>query len=442
MAVIHNKRIEHTLHTMRKNKQYKILIASNLIDKMKMIEQHPPPIPGFTISRMEYLIHLILSHKQKHHPGSYSLLNSEYLRNVVPHSGKYLNYLKDEGIIEWINHFAGRNSRLYRLKEEGKTEYRTLTDKKLIYRIEKNRIAILRRNSKKYPVLNSFIHRVKINKEAALNAVENEYRKRSLIDPEKAERRRTFSLAEIEKIHQGQIFIKCNSTNGRLDSNFTRLPGEMIPHLTIDGKHLKEVDISCSQPFFAASLFNPTPEIKKIIAGYLGQSYIMLSKSLQLTHYKDVKLYTSLVTSGKFYQYMMNKFKENDISFIDRKDLKEQLFIVFFGRNGAERYSKAARLFSKCFPNVWQLFKTIKKEDYRKLAILLQKIESFVILQRVAPRIVQDLPGVPFITKHDSILPSDILIVREAGKVKKIMAEVIKEVTGYCPKIRIKNHEN
>lgn len=409
---------------------------------MKQIEQSPPQIPGFTMSRLLYLIHLILSHKQDNHPGAYSLLNSEYLRNVIHNAGQYLQLLKDENIIQWINHCAGRNSRMYRLKEEGKTEYRMLTDKKLIYRIEKNRRNISKRNSKKYPILNSYIQRVKIDQEKAIKTVEAEYKKRSLIDPVKAEGRRTFSLAEIEKISSKEIYIKCNKTNGRLDSNFTRLPGELVPHLTIDGKHLIELDIRNSQPFFVAPVLNPKPEIEKIITGYLGQSFTMLSKSLQLTQYEDVKLYASLVTSGEFYQYMMNKFSEFGIPYIDRDDLKEQIFIVFFGRNGSIRYNKAAKLFLTLFPHVWQLFAAVKGKDYNRLSILLQRIESYVILQRVAPRIVQDLQGLPFITRHDSLLPSGILVIEEADEVKKIMSKVIKEVTGLSPIIRIKNHEN
>jgi hypothetical protein len=73
---------------------------------------------------------------------------------------------------------------------------------------------------------------------------------------------------------------------------------------------------------------------------------------------------------------------------------------------------------------------------------LLQRIESYVILQRVAPRIVQDLQDLPFLTRHDSLLPSVILVNKDADEVKKIMSKVIKEVTGLSPIIRIKNHEN
>ena len=406
---------------------------------MKEFEQNPPPIIGFTISRVQYLISLILSHKQDNHPGAWSVLKMEYMEPVVPGSGKYMIFLRDQKIIEWKNHFAGRNSRLYRLKDEGKTEYREITDKKLIFRIEKNRRKISLRNSKKYPALNEYIHRVGIDYQSALKTIDKTYRNNIIEGNKNAESRRTFSLSEIDKIQTGEIYIKVNPTNKRLDSNYTRLPGELVQHLTIDGKPLTEIDIKNSQPFFAACLFNPTPEILNIMNMVLGHRLTILAISLQISEQKDVKLYRSLVTSGEFYEYMMNKFKENGIFFKDREDFKEQLFTIYFGEVSAKRFSKAVRLFAKEFPNVQILFETIKKDEYNLLSILLQNIESFVILDNVAQKILKELSGLPFITKHDSLLPAGILTSDQPDKVKDIMLSSIKEITGLMPQVRIKN---
>ena len=305
----------------KKTKRYNQLIAVNLIDKIIEYEHDPPRISGFSISRMQYLLSLILSHKQDNHPGSYSILNMQFLLNVVPEADKYLKFLKDQKIIEWKNHCAGRNSRLYRLVNEGRIEYRSISDQKLIFRIEKNRFKIHLQNSKKYPALNSFIHKVEIEHEAAMKTVELEYAKNIKEGYSKAEGRRSFSLSEINKIQSGEIFIRVSKTNGRLDSNFTRLPSELVKHLTINSNTLIEIDISNSQPFFAASLFNPTPGIDNLMNKFLGQSLTMLVKSLQMSECKDIKLYTSLVSSGKFYDpFLMQKFKEENIVFTDRQN--------------------------------------------------------------------------------------------------------------------------
>jgi len=408
---------------------------------MKEFEQNPPQISGFSISRMQYLISLIISHKQDNHPGAYSLLCMGYLKNVIPRADEYLNFLKDQKIIEWINYCAGRNSRMYRLLSEGKTDYRAISDKKLIFKIEKNRQKIRRQNSKKYPALNEFIHKIKIDYEAALKTVESTYLKNIREGNVKAEGRRTFSLCEIDKIQSGEIFIKVSKTNGRLDSNFTRLPSELLQHLSIDGNPLFELDIRNSQPFFAAALLNPTPEIIDLMNKVLGRSFTIYAKFLHISECEDVKLYRSLVTSGKFYDpFMMEKFKEHGIYFKNRDDLKKQLFVVFFGKIHAYKYSPAAKLFKSIFPNIQILFNAIKKDKHNCLAILLQKIESYTILERVAKNILSECPEQPFITRHDSLLPSGIMVCNDVDKVKKIMLKTIQEVTGLIPQVRIKPH--
>lgn len=425
-----------------KKKGHNITIDVDLIPKMKEFEKNPPPISGFKISRMEYLISLIITHKQDKHPGAYSLLNMQYMQNVVPQANDYLDFLLDKNIIERINYLAGRNSYMYRLIKEGKTEYRAISDKNLVNRIEYNKEEIKKRNSKKYPALNSFIRRVKIKYEEALKTVELTYQENIKKGYEKAERRRTFSLAEIDRIASGKIFIKVNPTNGRLDSNFTRLPSELVQHLTIDSNALIEIDIRCSQPFFVTSLFNPTSEILTIMNRFLGRAITMSVILLHISECEDVKRYSSLVITGEFYEYMMEQFKENDIAFIDRNDLKEQMYIVLFGKITAYKYNKAARLFKSLFPNVQKLFDTIKMGNHNKLAILLQRIESHTIIKRTAQNILDKLPGLPFLTKHDSLLPTQNCLPDEVDKVKSIMLSTIKEVTGLTPQLKIKSCAN
>jgi hypothetical protein len=423
-----------------KQKRYNQLIAVDLIDKIKQIEENPPSIPGFTISRLKYLIHLILSHKQKKYKGSYSELNMKYMSNVVPQAEEYLNFLRSEGIIEWINYSARRNSRLYRVVNEGKTEFRTITDQKLIRRIEQNRKNLSVRNSKKYPFLNKWIHKAEIDTEEAFKTIENKYFEDIQKNDPKADGRRTSSLGLLSRIESGEIYIKVNTTNYRLDSNFTNLPKELLPHITINGNHLIEMDISNSQPFFSSCLFEPTKEIEDVIRNYLGESFIIFIKSLNLSNYEDVILYRSLVQTGKFYEHMMNKFKENNIPYTDRSDVKEQLFVVLFGKPTAYRYNPAAKLFKEEFPNVQILFDHIKKKNKNRLAILLQRIESYVMLEKVAVTIAKELPDLPFLTRHDSILPIKLFVAGSGNteKIRIILVNTIKEVTGMIPQGRMK----
>jgi hypothetical protein len=140
--------------------QYNQLIAVGLIDWINAVENDPPPISGFRKSRLQYLIHLIISHRQKKHKGSWSVLNMEYMNNIIPQASHYLTFMRDSGVVEWMNCSAGRFSRKYRLVHQGKTEFRTITDQQIINRIEENRKLFQKRIAKNYPHLNRWINRV------------------------------------------------------------------------------------------------------------------------------------------------------------------------------------------------------------------------------------------------------------------------------------------
>jgi hypothetical protein len=440
------------------------LYPVNLSLKIRKIALNPPNITGFKISRLLYLLHLILEHKQKDHAGAYSVLNMQFMLSIIPKANEYLNHLRNLGIIEWKNYKAGRNSRLYRLVGETTTVLRPITDNELILRIKKTYANIGRKKSHKYPNLNQYIYKVKLDYDAALKTIEETYNssQRKIISKRfpnvtfksldqdanrHREERRTYSLAAIEKIKNGEIYISVNDTNYRLDSNYTNLPSELLKHLTIDGKPLVEIDIVNSQPFFAATLFEPHPEIQTIMKDVLGKNYTMLAKTLQNMEYEDVELYTLLVTNGKFYEYMEKKFKENNIPYKDRSDLKEQMFVIFFGSGISYKYNQAAKLFKNEFPHVYNIFYQIKqknphkqeKKPYNKLAILLQRIESHIMLNKVAKTIIKEHPNIPIITRHDSILPS-VIMAREDDiyYVKGILVDEVEKITGFIPQIKVK----
>lgn len=423
-----------------KKKAYHLILPKKLKLWLRHIKKNPPHITAFKMSRMEYLLSTILSHKQDNHQGAYSLLNMQYLRNIIPNANDYLNFLKQENVIEWVNYLRGRNSRMYRLTSQydGPVEYRTLTDQQLARRIDKAYSQLKLRNSKKYPQLNKYVYSVSIDAEAAIHTVNNTYQYTYKENKAKAEARRAFSLAEISNIEAGKIYIKVSATNGRYDTNYTRLPSELTQHLSIDDIPLNEVDIINSQPFFAAALFNPTPGIETIISRYLGKKFTMYLISLHLAERKDVKLYMLLVTTGTFYEYMMQQFRDNKITFTDRSNFKEQLFTVFFCKNSAIQYSRSVKLFASLFPNVYTLFTAIKENEHNRLAILLQRIESYTMLDCVAQKILTELPELKFITKHDSIMPAGLMVAGKSGEVEKLLLEVVEEVVGLRPQLKLK----
>ncbi|MFP8489278.1 hypothetical protein ACKGJO_09245 [Gracilimonas sp. Q87] len=446
------KKVKAKTKRQRVSKKHHQLIAVNLKEKMRYFEQHPPDIPGFSVSRMEYLIHLILTRKQvdnDNYCNAWSILNMEYMNNVIPQASKYLHLLREEGIIEWINHSAGRNSRWYRLINEGWTEQVPITDMKIIRRVEKNKSHLARRNSKKHPFLNKAIRKVNIDFEEARQAVDEKYQEniQKGMDAEGAEARRTYALSAIMRIHAEEIYIKTNTTNFRLDSNFTNLPGYLLKYCHIEGQSFIEMDIRNSQPYFAGALFNPTKEVLEVMEDYLPHSDLMSVKPLLSIEAHDVNLYRSLVSSGKFYEYMAQQFQDRGLTeFADRKQLKTYLFkSVFFGNKYTYKFKgkagEPARVFKEVFPTVNKVFNRIKRKEHNKLAILLQRIESYTMLERVVKEIESKHPDMDMLTKHDSILPVRLLMPNKPGaleSVRSIMVDTITTVTGLAPQGRMR----
>lgn len=422
-------------------------MPEKVITKLKEIENNPPKIKGFKMCRAEYLISSIVTHKQEKHPGSYSILNMKFMTNVVPSANKYLDLFRRAGIIEWKNYSAGRNSRLYRITKQydGHTLSKPITDNELIRRIEKNIAHVGMTNSKKYPQLHEWVKSVTIDVDAAYETIEETYKVGLKENPNKAEARRTYSYAEVDRIETGCFYFKVNGTNGRLDTNITGLVSEVVPHLRFNqNKRLIEIDVVNSQPFFAVGLFNPCPALERIMMTVLGERLTKTIKEMNPSQYEDVKLYTSLVTTGMFYDYMMEQFTLNKIQFVDRKNIKEQLFAVFFAKNNSLFYSKAVQLFKSLFPTVYRLFEAVKEGEHNKLSILLQRIESYSMLECAVQKIIYELPGLPLATKHDSILPvatfsdDNVSASQEDIRAADIVLEVINEVIGAKPVLKIK----
>ena len=418
----------------------KLLIPELLIAFLDNLDKNPPQIVGYKRCRMEYIISTILTHKQEKHNGSYSVLNMRCLRDVVPLAHKYLYLLRDRGVIEWKEYSAGRNSRLYREKApyKGHIIEIVLTDTDLLNRMRGCKKRRFVKNTTMYPELRRYVESVSMNFEAARYTVEEHYQYNLLKENDNAEARRTYSYGEINKLEAGQIFFSVSSTNGRLNTNFTRLPRELVWTLTIDGNHLAELDMANSQPFDAAGIFDPRPRVEQIMMRTIGSSLTMGIKKLELKGCRDVILYTDLVTSAEFYPYMMSKFEVRGIPFVDKDDFKDKLFTVFYGENNSIYYADGVRLFSELFPNVYMVFYHIKQRQHNTLAILFQRIESYVYLNCVCPQVLTAFPGLPFITKHDSLLPVESLISPIRDDFTRVVSDVIEREIGLRPYLRWK----
>jgi hypothetical protein len=140
----------------------------------------------------------------------------------------------------------------------------------------------------------------------------------------------------------------------------------------------------------------------------------------------------------------MNEFINDGLE-LTRTETKRQVLRILFARNRMpkdETNRKVRQIFINKFPTVHRIFSKVrghengdKFQSFSRFAILLQSIESHLMLDLILKRIYKELPGTIAITIHDSIMTG--VLTDNVESVKKIMIEELTYFVGFQPQIKI-----
>ena len=278
-----------------------------------------------------------------------------------------------------------------------------------------------------------------------------------------------FSKISAEQLARGAYNLKIDDNVYRYHSNLTNMRGLIRNAVAYDGQQLVAVDICNSQPYFSLLLLekkfwsqllaffkNHHKKLSKyepnLISTFFNRiklnksndritisAIIMLGEMMLSLMDKglkeDVKRYKDLVVTGQLYEYLEEQFKrELDLPTIDRTTAKVALLQAFFSDNRFIGTEEAApkRCFSQLFATVYKVFSIIKRKDKRTLALLLQNIESYFIVDVISKRISSEYPDLPIFTIHDSIVTT----VGNKALVSQIITEELEKGIGVAPKLK------
>lgn len=367
----------------------KIYIPSNLDLKLD-VTQHE-------LDKYYYFIHLIYEQRVLYKNSSdYIPLKAEYLRKIIRGYNHYIEKLIELGIIDCDRHYIkGKKSFGYRLLapySEVKHKQLELTNKCIINNIEdwkKQRLPMTEVHQHLY----GFLNKIDINYEPASTYINN-----FTIDEYNS------SKIAIDKFQNKDFFLYTDDFGNRVHTNVTNLKSNLRKFLSYKNKKLINVDVINSQPLFL----------------YLLLPLYTIRCTFDLSD-DDVRLYKDKVQQGKLYDFLMEKAGVSD-----RKEFKETLFReIFFGR-------AVNKWFWDLFPSIAKVLANIKKEDYRKMAWMMQRAESDLIINKICRRIMEEHPTCFITTIHDSILTTE----ENAGLVEIIMKQEFDKL-GLLPSIRI-----
>jgi hypothetical protein len=122
---------------------------------------------------------------------------------------------------------------------------------------------------------------------------------------------------------------------------------------------------------------------------------------------------------------------------------------ILFARNRSpkdETNRQARAIFKANFKTVHRIFSKVRGSEkgdkftsFKRFAILLQSVESFLMLDVILKRIYRELPGTIAVTVHDSVMTG--LLTNNVEAVRKIMEEELTFFVGMTPQIKIEGIE-
>jgi hypothetical protein len=387
-------------------------------------------------------------------------LNAQELQKKVRNYNVCMKYLVDNGVFYTDNHYiVGEKAKGYCFTEQYEQKVKSLeiTKPSLIKQCGKKSEGEVT-SAKSYNYLHKWFNDdINIDIEGALDYINEDLKANTLNKVKNAMLKHNASYVAATKFHNKEFSFSVDGTVGRLHTNLTNMKSELRNFITYNGKPLVSVDISNSQPCFAGLLldeafYSPSKLAKNdskitfsrlntyLQSTYLSNItdislYIMLVKLTESTDNKCFAKYLDVVQQGKLYSYIAERIEASEgTTLINHKELKSMIFNVLFSDNRfiGQADAKPKRIFRAIFPEVYEVFKLIKKNDNSALPCILQAVEAKLMLDHVAKRISKENKSLPIFTIHDSIACP----VGYEGYVASVIKEEMLLCTGMSPHLK------
>lgn len=418
-----------------------------------------PPSFSYCKGKFVYILNLIYSLPSRRKKNieeyyGYTPISKAILGSTIKDYRKYINYLKLQNIVEEDSYIPDVKCGGLRFTD---TYRKTLHQKPVVitsWKLIKN-ITYLRKNydsklTQELIPLKSWFADLDVDMKGAKKYLKRKY-KEDYRDPliKYSELRYNSRLLPIQRLHtKEEPLFFVDKTAGRLHTYITQLKSELRKFLRWKGKVLCSIDISNSQPYLLQSFLNKETYDRCNNNNRLGRSKqqsntIMLGVLIEsISEEKDVILFKSIVSSGKFYEEF-GKVLEDSGEFVDiekediRGHVKDITFSTLFSKNSAIRYKNSIRIFKKIFPNVYKVIKEIKQEKHNTLAVVLQNLEADLVLHKACKKISQERPDIPIFTLHDSIITTE----ENTEYVQSVLKSILKKHIGIEPNFKVERWE-
>lgn len=207
--------------------------------------------------------------------------------------------------------------------------------------------------------------------------------------------------------------ITVSSATGRVFHPVATMPRDLRHKLQFAGEPVAEIDIANCQPLLFALLLRD---------GSAGNRVPI----------NEIESLLSVAASGQFYEHVQQLGSSWNVV---RDRIKVEICRdLFFGwRHG--RHTRVFEVFGRAYPSVAAAIQELHdrtKAGGTTLACLLQREESRLMYEVMAPALMAAMPGMPFVSVHDSVL----VPASRAARVVEVVKDAIKRSRGVEPTVK------
>lgn len=288
-------------------------------------------------------------------------------------------------------------------------------------------------------------------------------------------------LYYIDKVNNGVYNPIVSAKNHRLNSVFTQIPKILRPYILCNNESIIGVDIKSCQPYLLSTImtnkffknnkegfnlktiyYNLYNDLNK--RGYLNDintnsfyninsninydiinkeySPFMWCKNFSEYQIKNIKDFQNIPFEKDYYQYVVMKNSNSTFSIDEinkkRESFKKSSMYILFDDNFLNRtHNDSIKLMKKNFPGVNKWIEaTLEVIGSREFSYVLQRSESYFLLEKVARRFNEIYPTAPIFSIHDSLFTSKEFI----SELKVLMKNMGRSELNVIPGLKIDNN--
>jgi len=423
----------------------KYIIYPENLNMERLLENYnlsPTRKKNITLKSIKLVSRLFINNYNRHNFNElgYTTIGSKYKKKLLNNDYNFVHELLTTGpdpIIEIEKSYkVGESSKLHRLK----IKYRTSAPSILVLEQQHNSKTSLSFLDNQFTQntlsLDPKVYELLFN-------LYNELNNKITTDMEKSLLKYYIgrNINIIEDINNGIYIYNKSITNLRYNSTITSINKIIRPYLLCNGKTLSIVDINTSQPYILASILNNNFIISKEVGYNINTIYKNLGGVILFPRFLKgnevgIEKFRQSPFHQDFYSHVLIKELGRKPTIEERDKLKSKTMQFLFFNKSVARDKRELGYLKRQFPSINSIItKFLNIIGSTKFAYLLQRTESYLVLENVCKDFHIKYPEAPFFTIHDAVLTT----AEYSEALNDIMFDQLYSITRIVPGLKIEH---